>query len=95
MNLISKGKKYNWLLLTLVILTLSTFLVFCHKSPGAICNDGWRSHSIGCGACSWHGGVDHYIDTNEISIPKTAGLIIILVLAGRVFISSDTKKNKY
>ena len=30
---------------------------------GAICRDGWMSHSHGPGTCSYHGGVDHYIDT--------------------------------
>lgn len=93
MGLISKIRKRAWILITLVFLTLSIFFISCHKSPGAICNDGWRSHSTGRGTCSWHGGVNHYIDTDEISIPKTTGLIIILVIGGRVFMSSDVKKN--
>ena len=28
---------------------------------GAICNDGWRSYSVGQGACSHHGGVDYWL----------------------------------
>ena len=28
---------------------------------GAICNDGWRSSATGRGACSWHGGVAHWL----------------------------------
>lgn len=28
---------------------------------GAICNDGWRSSATGSGACSWHGGVNHWL----------------------------------
>lgn len=93
MDLISKIKKFNRMLIILVFLTFSTLFISCHKSPGAICNDGWRSHSTGRGTCSWHGGVSHYVDTDEISIPKTAGLIIILIFAGYIFIGSDVKKN--
>ena len=92
MNLIHKLKKYNWILIVLFTLTLSTLSVSCHKSPGAICRDGHRSYSTGRGTCSWHGGVDHYIDTDEISIPKTAGLTVILFLAGSAFINSTRKK---
>ena len=28
---------------------------------GAICSDGWRSHSSGSGTCSWHGGVSEWL----------------------------------
>jgi hypothetical protein len=28
---------------------------------GAVCNDGWKSGATGQGACSYHGGVDHWI----------------------------------
>jgi hypothetical protein len=28
---------------------------------GAVCRDGWHSNSTGSGACSHHGGVDHWI----------------------------------
>lgn len=28
---------------------------------GAICNDGWQSSATGSGACSHHGGVNHWI----------------------------------
>ena len=58
-NIISKLQYF-------LIFTIATFLFSCTKGKGAICNDGWRSHSIGSGTCSWHGGIDHYIDPNEI-----------------------------
>lgn len=32
---------------------------------GAICNDGWVSHSQGRGTCSWHDGVDFYFYDGE------------------------------
>jgi antitoxin component YwqK of YwqJK toxin-antitoxin module len=32
---------------------------------GAICNDGTRSSATGRGACSWHGGVDHWLVRTE------------------------------
>jgi hypothetical protein len=28
---------------------------------GAVCRDGWHSSATGSGACSHHGGVDHWI----------------------------------
>lgn len=31
---------------------------------GAICRDGWRSQATGSGACSHHGGVDHWLYAN-------------------------------
>ena len=30
------------------------------KFNGAVCRDGWISHSQGRGTCSWHGGVSYY-----------------------------------
>lgn len=33
-----------------------------YKFSGAICNDGWISHSQGRGTCSYHGGVAYYFD---------------------------------
>jgi len=91
MKFVTNINKYSILLIVLFILILSIFLFSCHKSPGAICNDGSRSYSTGRGTCSWHGGVDHYIDTDDVSIPKTTGLIIIIALAGGVFISGNKK----
>lgn len=38
-----------------------------YEFNGAICNDGWTSHSQGRGTCSWHGGVDHYFYQGEYS----------------------------
>jgi len=31
-----------------------------YKFDGAVCNDGWISHSQGRGTCSWHDGVFYY-----------------------------------
>jgi hypothetical protein len=38
-------------------------LVSCggRTRSGAICNDGSRSYATGSGACSHHGGVDHWV----------------------------------
>jgi len=35
----------------------------CHPGHrvGAVCNDGWISSATGSGACSHHGGVNHWI----------------------------------
>jgi hypothetical protein len=76
----------------LLLISFSSLFVSCHKSPGAICNDGHRSYSKGRGTCSWHGGVDHYIDTKEIDIPKTVGLVVIVILIGGLYISGKSKK---
>ena len=38
-----------------------------YKSSGAICNDGWVSHSHGRGTCSHHGGVDYYFYEGDYS----------------------------
>ena len=70
----------------------STLLVSCHKSPGAICNDGHRSYSTGRGTCSWHGGVSHYINNEEISITKTISLVGVLFFIGAIFKGSKIKK---
>ena len=34
--------------------------IYSSQRIGAICNDGWVSHSTGQGTCSHHGGVDHW-----------------------------------
>ena len=34
--------------------------IYGSQRSGAICNDGWVSHSTGRGTCSHHGGVDHW-----------------------------------
>lgn len=52
----------------------------CKKGKGAICNDGWRSHSTGSGTCSWHGGIDHYVDPNEIDVTRTFILVVLIFL---------------
>lgn len=38
-----------------------------YKFNGAICNDGWTSHSQGRGTCSHHHGVDYYFYAGEYS----------------------------
>ena len=38
-----------------------------YKFNGAICNDGWTSHSQGRGTCSHHNGVDYYFYKGEFS----------------------------
>lgn len=38
-----------------------------YKFNGAICNDGWTSHSQGRGTCSHHGGVDYYFYVGDYS----------------------------
>jgi hypothetical protein len=77
------GKLKGIVMLTLFFL----FLVFtsCKKGKGAICNDGWRSHSTGSGTCSWHGGIDHYIDPDETDVFKTS-MLIVLIIGGVVVI---------
>jgi hypothetical protein len=64
----------KFLLLAIVLLLSS-----CKKGKGAICNDGWRSYSTGSGTCSWHGGIDHYIDPNETDGFKTTLLVVSIV----------------
>jgi hypothetical protein len=79
-----------WLKRTFQFGLLLTFLILtaCRKGKGAICNDGWRSHSTGSGTCSWHGGIDHYIDPNEIDGGKTA-LLIVLIIVGVVLLRAS------
>lgn len=64
------------LLITLLCLIFSA----CKKGEGAICHDGWRSYSKGQGTCSWHGGIDHYVNPDETDIPRTIFLIISLCI---------------
>jgi hypothetical protein len=75
----------------ILVFVVAFFCNSCHKSPGAVCNDGSTSHSTGRGTCSWHGGVDHYIDTSEISISKTTGLVILLIIGGSTLIQNKKK----
>lgn len=35
------------------------------KRVGAVCEDGWHSSATGSGACSHHGGVDHWVYEND------------------------------
>lgn len=89
-TLLIKNKFRLVLIVTLV--AFSFLLGSCHKSPGAICNDGHRSYSTGRGTCSYHGGVDHYINTDEISIPGTLGLIVVIIFAGAALFAGKTRK---
>jgi hypothetical protein len=73
-------------------IVFAVFFYSCKKGKGAICNDGWRSHSTGSGTCSWHGGVDHYLDPNEIDIGKTTFLIIISIIVLIIFIKISRQK---
>jgi len=70
------------------------FLTACKKGQGAICNDGWRSHSVGSGTCSWHGGIDHYIDPNEIDIFKTTVLVLVILVGLVLFFLSQNQNKK-
>jgi hypothetical protein len=65
------------------ISSIILFLILgaCKKGEGAICNDGTRSYSTGQGTCSWHGGVDHYVDPNEIDLLPTILLCAIIAFA--------------
>lgn len=52
-------------LIGLLILS-SLSIVGCRgKRTGAVCNDGWESTATGSGACSHHGGVDHWTYEND------------------------------
>src|SRR4051812_13923339 len=71
----------------------------CNKSPGCICNDGHLSHSSGSGTCSWHGGIDHYVDTKEIDVIDTIWLVAILgftayVIIGITIVDIKEKRRK-
>ncbi|MHB8261933.1 MAG: hypothetical protein ACYDEC_16865 [Bacteroidia bacterium] len=70
----------------LYLLSVACLLESCKKGKGAICNDGSRSHSTGSGTCSWHGGIDHYLDPNEISIGNTIILVLVILVIGVVAI---------
>jgi hypothetical protein len=82
------SKLYGFLLLLLFPILLGS----CKKGKGAVCNDGWRSHSTGPGTCSWHGGVDHYLNPNEIDIGNTIFLVIVLIIS-LIFIINVSRKN--
>lgn len=52
----------------MTIVSTIIFLSFAScsgKRVGAICEDGWRSTATGSGACSHHGGVDHWVYEND------------------------------
>jgi hypothetical protein len=78
--------------LWLIQFCLIFILLSCKKGKGAICNDGWRSHSTGSGTCSWHDGIDHYIDPNEIDVVKTTFLVIFLIVCFAILVMSSKRK---
>lgn len=50
-----------------LIILLSVFTGCKGKQVGCICEDGWRSHSMGGpGTCSHHGGVDYKLYESDI-----------------------------
>jgi len=52
----------------LILITVMLLFTSCNpkgKRIGAICEDGWKSSATGSGACSHHGGVDHWIYEND------------------------------
>lgn len=59
----------------------SSFIGLLSSGPrvGAICRDGWRSSAIGLGACSHHGGVDHWIFASSRSPLKEFYLPLMAV----------------
>jgi hypothetical protein len=76
----------------LAYLPITLILLCCTKGKGAVCIDGSHSSSTGRGTCSWHGGVDHYIDPNEISYFKTFFLVlIILFIIWRLILNAHNK----
>jgi hypothetical protein len=84
--------KGTFLLISGLVFVILFLVTACRKGKGAICNDGWRSHSTGSGTCSWHGGIDHYIDPNEIDSGKTV-LLFILIMVVLIFIRFINNKN--
>ncbi len=77
--------------ISVIILVVNLLMLSCKQGDGAVCNDGSTTTSTGSGTCSWHGGVDHYLDPNEISVTKTAVLIFIILLT-TYFIFRNRKK---
>ena len=53
---------YQLILLLVLFFTSNTYA----QRVGAICRDGTRSSATGRGACSHHGGVDHWILANDL-----------------------------
>lgn len=80
----------------IVVIIILPVINSCKKGKGAICNDGTRSYSTGRGTCSWHGGVNHYINPNEISIGNTIGLVLLLMFSAWVIgnLINDNKTKK-
>lgn len=86
MNQIPIQIKLKKILLYMLYAIFVLILSACKKGYGAICRDGSRSHSTGRGTCSWHGGVDYYLDPNEIDIGSTIGLVVFLIIVISVIV---------
>lgn len=76
MSLIKLKRSFYYLIYIFFLFLITA----CKKGEGAICNDGSRSYSTGRGTCSWHGGVDHYLNPDEIDVGSTIGLVFVLIV---------------
>ena len=59
----TKARATGYLRRTAVAALVAISLIACGPSGrrvGAVCRDGWLSTATGSGACSHHGGVDHW-----------------------------------
>ena len=56
---------FNQSQLNIDSLTLLVASLYLYPFNGAVCNDGWISHSQGRGTCSHHGGVNYYFYRGE------------------------------
>lgn len=52
---------------------------------GAVCNDGWISSATGSGACSWHGGVNHWLYKSVITGHHSSNHSLYFILASISF----------
>jgi hypothetical protein len=60
--------RYNFTVINLDLLTVFIREDTKYTHSGAICNDGWVSHSTGRGTCSHHGGVRKWFSKGDYSI---------------------------
>jgi hypothetical protein len=84
------------LLISLTLLLISSLLltrelingdytIYSNIEYSAICNDGWKSQSVGQGTCSHHGGIDYYLTEERAvgfhkSIAKQYTIITVILL---------------
>lgn len=76
-----------------VIAAVVLHIVGSLLSAGAVCDDGWRSHSAGRGTCSGHGGVAYWVSDNPNvgAVKGAAWLLTIAAIIGWVRESSETR----